>query len=140
MTPKFMEQAQKSTREAFLVVAGFGLLCALVLLFNPYNLGLLRDWDGRVSELRMFMVNEMIFLGGALAFGSCAYGLSRHHRAATHVSLLLSTVALMFFAEPRRMNLGFSFLFGLLVVTLPFAGYLETGYWADRASSWSPKA
>ena len=141
MTPKFMEQARKSTRDAFLVVAGLWLLCALFVLFNPYNLDLLRYWDWRASELRMFMANEMIFLGGALAFGSCAYRLSRHRRAAIDVSLLLSAaMALMFFAGPHRMNLGFSFLFGLMVMTLPFAVYLEIGYWAGLASNWSPKA
>jgi hypothetical protein len=140
MMLKLMEQARKSTRDAFLVVAGFGALCFLVLLFIPENLELLRYWDWRVSELHMFIARQLLFLCSAAAFGICAYGLSRHWPNAIHISLLLCAgMALMFFAVPYYINPGIWFLCALMVITLPFAIYLEFGYWNGLVADWGQK-
>jgi hypothetical protein len=137
MMLKLMEQARKSTRDAFLVVAGFAALCFLILLFNPENLELLRYWDWRVSELHLFVGREVFCLFIAAIFGICAYGLSQHHSIAIHVSLFLCAgMALMFFAAPYYMNPGISLLLMLMMITLPFAIFLEFGYWRGLAAHW----
>lgn len=141
MMLKLMEQARKSTRDAFLVVAGFGALCFLVLLFAPENFLLLRYWDWRVSELHRLVAQEIIFFCSAAGFGLCAYGLSRYVGNAIHVSLLLCAgLALMLFTVPFYMNPGFLLLFALMLITLPFLICLEFGYWKGLSADWGQEA
>jgi hypothetical protein len=137
MMAKFIEQARKSTRDAFAVIAGVALLISVVLLLMPDNLESMLNWDWSNPDLRLLVVQESLFLPGAILFGLCAYGLETSRRWAIHGSLLLSTgVASLVLLPHHQMNVGFFLMSLLMLVTLPFSIGMEIGYLSGATSSW----
>jgi len=94
------------------IIAGVLLLCSLAALFgNGFR-------DGAVLGLLFFVLSTL--------FGLAAYGLAKNRAwAITLTFILVATFVIQVAFDPHVLRSPALGIFGLLVLTAPFAAYLE---------------